>query len=66
MKKSKGGMKMLQHNTYKVIREYNNRYELEELIRRIIRHHIKEIYSGQLIQENPNDGVTGYAKQFGG
>lgn len=66
MKKSKGGMRMLQHNTYKVIREYNNRYELEELLRRIIRHHIKEIHSGQLIQGNLNDGVTGHAKRFGG
>lgn len=57
---------MLQNNTHKVIREYNNRYELEELLRRIIRHHIKEIHSGQLIQGNPNDGLAGHARQFSG
>ena len=57
---------MLQHNTYKVIREYDNRYGLEELLRRIIRHHVKEGYSGKQIQGNPNSGVTGHAKRFGG
>lgn len=57
---------MLQQNTYKVIREYDNRYELEELLRRIIRHHIKEIHSDKMAQGNPNGEVTGHAKRFGG
>lgn len=57
---------MLQHNTYKVIREYDNRYELEELLRRIIRHHIKEIHLDKMVQGNPNGEVTGHAKRFGG
>ena len=33
---------MRKSNTYKVIREYDNRYELEDLIRRIIRCHLEE------------------------
>lgn len=33
---------MLESNKYKVIREYGNQYELEELVRRIIRCHLDE------------------------
>lgn len=33
---------MLKPNTYKVIREYDNRYGLDELIRRMIRCHLEE------------------------
>lgn len=57
---------MLQHNTYKVIREYDNRYGLEELLRRIIRHHIKEVSPGDLILGCSKDGVTGHAERFSG
>lgn len=33
---------MLKPNKFKVIREYGNKYELEELVRRIIRCHLDE------------------------
>lgn len=37
---------MRKSNTYKVIREYDNRYELEDLIRRIIRCHLEDVSEG--------------------
>lgn len=57
---------MLQRNTYKVIREYDNRYELEELLRRIIRHHIIGTNLRKMEQKNLNDGVNNYAGRFSG
>ena len=33
---------MLKPNKYKIIREYGNKYELKELVRRIIRCHLDE------------------------
>ena len=35
---------MIKSNKYKVIREYGNKYELEELVKRIIRYHLDEFY----------------------
>ena len=47
---------MQKSNTYKVIREYDNRYELEDLIRRIIRCHLEEFSEGNMGLQFPGCG----------
>lgn len=48
---------------YTVIREYNNLYGLEEVIKRIIRHHINDISIENLSQGYTSQQVKIYGKQ---
>ena len=51
---------------YTVIREYNNLYGLEELVRRIIRHHIKDTPIETVSQGCLNHKEKHYEKEFNG
>lgn len=57
---------MLQDKKYEIIREYGNLYGLEELVRRIIRRHIRDNSPRKAMPECPRQGVNDYAEQFGG
>lgn len=48
---------------YTVIREYNNLYGLEEVIKRIIHYHINDISMESLSKKNIKEEVINYEKQ---
>lgn len=48
---------------YNVIREYLNLYGLEEAVKHIIRHHIKNTFAENLPQKHTSQTAKNYAKQ---
>lgn len=47
-------MSKIINRQYRIIRGYNNRYGLEALVRRIVRHHINSTEAADKIQNHPD------------